>query len=112
MGMTHYRRLSEARYVLVQSLALTIGGENAVTQVEVPAGFAFDVSVPRLLRWWIDPHDERLLKAAALHDYALHRLGWPREVAAAPFGHCLREAGVSRGKRLAMIVAVIVWRWN
>lgn len=112
MELGRFHRLSGRRYRLVEPATVTIGGENAVIQIEAPRGFEFDVSVPRLLWWLIDPHDDRFLRAAALHDYALHRLGWPREVAAAPFGHVLRENGVSRAKRLAMVLAVIVWRWK
>lgn len=86
-------------------------GVNIVTMI-VPRGFAFDVSVPRPVRWLFDPHDPRFLRAAALHDYALHRLDWPREIAAAPFGESLRRDGVSRVKRLAMVLAVIVNKWR
>jgi len=81
-------------------------------QLSVPVGFEFDVSVPWYLRWLIDPHDDRFLEAASLHDFALHELKWSREVAAAPFGHSLRQNGVSRIKRLAMVLAVIVWKWK
>lgn len=110
--MSRFIHLGGGKYQARAPIRSEIGGQSAGLFLEVPAGFVFDVSVPRPLRWLVDPHDARLLAAAALHDYALHRLGWPREVAAAPFGAALRAAGVSRAKRLAMVLAVIVWKWR
>lgn len=107
-----FQPLRGRRYRALAPIRAQLGTPAAGLFLEVPPGFEFDVSVPRGLRWLIDPHDPRFLAAAALHDFALHRLGWPREVAAAPFGHALRVARVSRLKRLAMVLAVIVWRWR
>ncbi|MFC6640807.1 MULTISPECIES: DUF1353 domain-containing protein [Sulfitobacter] len=78
---------------------------------QVPAGFAFDVSAPWWSRWWVDPHDRRLHRAAALHDHAL-AAGWQRVAAAALFSEALRADGVGRVKRLAMVLAVIVRRFR
>lgn len=110
--LTRFKRLSGRRYRVTRPVGLVIGGGSGLVQMAVPVGFEFDVSVPRLLWWLFDPHDDRFLEAAALHDFALHELNWAREVAAAPFGHSLRQNGVSRIKRLAMVLAVIVWKWN
>ncbi len=81
-------------------------------QVSVPAGFPFQGSIPWWARWWISPHDPRCLEAYAAHDFGLHVLKLPRDEAVAPFGNSLRRNGVSSGKRLAMVLAVIVWRWR
>ncbi|MCJ8335050.1 MAG: DUF1353 domain-containing protein [Epibacterium sp.] len=78
----------------------------------MPPGFAFDVSIPWWAGWVFDRHDPRYLKAAALHDYALHSLGWGRVGAAAPFSEALRAAGVGRWRRLAMVLAVTIYKWS
>lgn len=110
--MMLFRHLRGIRYRAQAPVRAELGTPLGGLFLEVPAGFEFDVSVPRLFRWLIDPHDPRFLEAAALHDFALHRLGWPRELAAAPFGFALRQADVSRVKRLAMVLAVIIWKWR
>lgn len=107
-----FRHLGHGRYASNSSLALRVGGEGAHLTIVVPAGYEFDVSVPRQLRWAFSPHDHRFLRAAAFHDYALHELNWPRELAAAPFGHALREDGVGRVRRLMMVLAVIAKKWS
>lgn len=91
---------------------LDVTGDGGSLEVEVPEGFVFEVSIPWYLHWLLDPHDDRFLRAAAFHDYALHKLGWPRELAAAPFGLALREDEVGEWTRLAMVLAVIVRKWN
>lgn len=77
----------------------------------VPKDFQFDLSVPRWLTWLVDPQDPTCLKAAALHDFALQS-GWERVSAAAVFNSALRAQKVNRWKRLVMVIAVVVWKWE
>lgn len=77
----------------------------------VPEGFEFDVSVPRPLRWLFDPHRGDFHKAAALHDHML-QAGWSRVTAAAEFHNALKADGVSAWRRLTMLVAVIIWKFE
>lgn len=105
-------RIDRRSYITRAQIRHELGAGHSGLVLIVPAGFRFDVSVPRPLWPVFDPHDPRYLVAAALHDYALHRLRWSREAAAAPFGEALRAAGVGRVRRLAMVLAVIVWRWS
>lgn len=58
------------RYRLTAALIWRIGNQFGPVY-RVPKGFEFEVSVPRLLRWIVSPHDHRFLKAAALHDHML-----------------------------------------
>lgn len=106
-----FRKLPDNRYETMERLSLVLDEKNTRLFFAVPKGFEFDVSVPRLLRWIFDPDDPRFLRAAAFHDYALMQ-GLPRDIAAIPFSHELRAAGVGRLKRLAMVIAVITWRWK
>lgn len=80
--------------------------------ITVPAQYRFNVSIPRPLWWLLSPHNPRYLRAACLHDYALHKLHWGRVRAAAPFSEALRAEGLGRVHRLAMVLAVIVWKWR
>jgi hypothetical protein len=89
-----------------------IGVEGSGLWLRVPVDYEFDVSIPRFLWWLIDPRDPRLLKSGALHDYALLELGWPRVAAAAAFSESMRAEGVGRIKRLFMVLAVIIWKFN
>jgi Protein of unknown function (DUF1353) len=100
------------RYVTTQGVKWEIGAKGSGLFLYLPIGFEFDVSIPRYLGWIFDRHDPRYLKAAALHDYALHRLSWGRVSAAAPFSEALRAAGVGRVRRLAMVLAVTIHKWS
>jgi len=100
------------RYRATRPLRWEIGAKGSGLWITVPPGFAFDVSIPRGLRWAFDPHDARYLKAAALHDYAIHELGWPRVAAAALFSEALRAQALGRLHRLAMVLGVIVWKFR
>ncbi|WP_099867833.1 DUF1353 domain-containing protein [Pararhizobium haloflavum] len=97
-------------YRLARSLTWHIGHEDG-PPVTVPAGFMFEVSVPVLLRWLFDPHDPAFHKAAALHDWLLEN-GWDRVTAGAVFHEALKADGVSLPRRLVMLLAVIIWRYE
>ncbi|WP_026756665.1 DUF1353 domain-containing protein [Sediminimonas qiaohouensis] len=99
-------------YRTTGTLRWEIGAKGSDLWVTVPVGFPFDVSIPRGLRWAFDPHDVRYLKAAALHDYAIHELDWPRVTAASLFSEALRAQGLGRLRRLVMVLAVIIWKFN
>jgi hypothetical protein len=77
----------------------------------VPAGTVFDVSIPVGLRWLFDPHDPHYLKAAALHDEMLKR-GWARTTAGAEFHEALKADKVARWRRLAMWLAVSLFKYR
>ena len=87
-------------------LAWEIGHVGSDKWLIVPEDRAFDVSVPRGLRWLADPHHPSYLAAAALHDEAL-LLGWGRGQAGGLFHDALRADGVGRWRSLAMTAAVI-----
>lgn len=104
------RRLGGIRYATTTPLAWGIGREGG-PEIIIPSGFPFDVSVPPPLRWWASPHDPRYLRAAALHDWLLLD-GWWRVTAGAIFLEALRADGVGRIRRLAMWLAVSLYRWT
>jgi hypothetical protein len=106
-----YRPLDGIDYATTRSLTWEIGRKGSGSFLTVPPQFAFNVSIPWYLRWWLDPHNPKFHKAAALHDFALED-GWARTSAAAAFSEALRAAGVNRWIRLAMVSAVIFYRWR
>jgi len=82
-------------------------------EIQVPKGFRFNVSVPKGLRWLIDPHDERLLRAACFHDYAIHWLKWSRPLSAALWNEVLRDAGYfSLIWRAILFVTLALWKFK
>ena len=103
--------LPGARWRVVRPVPWEIGRPGSGLWLIVPIGYEFDVSVPWWLRWAVDRRDPRYLKAAALHDWALDDR-WDRVSAAAAFADALRADGVGRARRLAMTLAVIVWRFD
>lgn len=104
-----YRRWGD-KYLVTSPLLWDIGRKGSGYTVTVPVSFGFDVSVPRALRWLADPHDPRYLKAAALHDYLLHREQWDRWTAGAAFYAGLRVEKVSVTRAALMTLATILWR--
>lgn len=103
-------RLDGIEYRLERDLVWRIGHVDGPTYV-VPAGFTFEVSVPRALQWLYDPHDRRMLKAAALHDHMLEA-GWSRITAGAEFHNALKADEVPAWRRLAALIAVLVWKFE
>jgi len=82
-------------------------------QVTVPEEFPFNVSVPRWLRWLVDPRDKRLLRAACFHDFAIHRLGWSRPLSAALWNEVLRDGEhFSLAWRAVLFVALSLWKFD
>lgn len=98
-------------YAVVSPITWDIGYKGSPHKVVVPLGFRFDLSIPPYLTWLFSPTDQRCLKAAALHDYMIMGL-WDRPTAAGIFNDALRADGVSALKRLAMYLAVALWKWD
>jgi hypothetical protein len=95
-------------YITTAELPWSIGSIVCVT---VPIGYVFDMSVPKPVRWLVDPDNPLYLKAACLHDYTLYK-GWDRILAAALFADALKQDGVGRFKRLVMTLSVIIWKFR
>jgi len=96
------------KYITTKKVYWELGRKGSNLWVVVPVGETFDVSVPWVLRFIFNRFNPKYRKAACLHDYALHKLGWDRVTAAAAFSEALRASGVNRTTRLAMVVAVII----
>ncbi len=109
-GPIEVTQLEGIRFRLERELIWRIGHIDGPVY-RVPEGFTFDVSVPRFLRWLFSPHDRRMLKAAALHDHMLES-GWSRITAAAEFHNALKADGVGAARRLAMLMAVLLWKFE
>lgn len=102
--------LDGIRFRLARDLVWHIGHETGPAY-PVPAGFEFDVSIPRWLWWLFDPREQAFLKGAALHDHMLIH-GWSRLTAAAEFHNALKADGVRLWRRLAMFLATALWRYE
>lgn len=104
--------LSNGKYITVEELSINLGSSSSNLTLKVPAGFQFDVSIPRVFTAFLSRDDKRFLKAAAFHDYCVHELKWDRVSSAAPFSICLKKAGVPIYLRLLMVMAVIIHKWS
>lgn len=87
------------------------GRKGPAWGVTVPVGFTFDASVPWWARWYQDPLDPCIRRAAALHDWALSQ-GWRRLSAASLFEDALYADGTGRARRLILSLAVILHKWR
>lgn len=104
------RAVSGYTYALVEPLIWHVGTLNGPVY-EVPAGFEFDVSIPWWARWIFDPHAHDYHKAAALHDHMLIA-GWNRMTAGGEFHEALKADKVVLWRRLAMFLAVVLYRYS
>lgn len=110
-GGQWYSRIGQIdRFVTDDNLIWHIGRKNSGYVYIVPAGFAFDVSVPWWARAVVSRTDSRFMKAACLHDHMLIEK-WDRTTAAGVFNDALRADGVSKAKRFAMFLAVASFKW-
>lgn len=103
--------LGDGCYITNQVIIWELGKKSSGYLYKVPAGFKFDVSVPKYLRWAFDPSDKRFVKAAALHDHMLIN-EWSRIESAAVFHEALKADGVSRFERFTMFIAVVLWKYS
>lgn len=106
-----YLLRSRDKYITCQDLSWELGILGSGLFLTVPSGFEFDVSVPSYLTWAVSRHDKKLLKSAALHDYALE-LGWDRISAASVFHGALTAQKIGRWRRLFLTLSVIIWKWR
>ena len=97
--MTWYRRIGDG-------YETTVDMEWPELSLVIPAGYRFNVSVPKRWQWFVDPHDPRYFEAALMHDYAIHELGFSRPLAAGYFNEGLRNADVALFKRKLLWVVL------
>ncbi len=117
--MSRYTRLSDwcvpvsgIDYDVTVPLPWELGAKGSGLWLIVPRGTRFNCSVPRLLRWAFDPRDPRYRKASCLHDWLLAAKGWGRVAAGAVFHDALVADGVPPLERLAMWLAVSLYRFR
>lgn len=105
------RRVGGTDYVVVEAFRVEIGRRGSGLWVEVPEGVTFNVSIPGWLHRWLSPHDARFLRAAAVHDQLLFE-GWDRLTAGAVFAKLLEPERVPSHLRMAMWLAVSLFKWT
>lgn len=103
--------MSGTKYQTTAPISWEIGRLGSGLVYTVPVGTAFDVSVPRPLRWLFSPHNPSYLKAACVHDTMLID-GWTGVACGAAFHDALRADGVSVLQRLPMWLAVSLWKYG
>lgn len=76
-----YVVFDETKYVLGSELMWYIGKKDSGWKLVIPAGFVFDITVPKLLRGLVSQHHRPWFLASAIHDY-LMKSGFDRAFAA------------------------------
>lgn len=109
-------------YATAHPVELRVGVGQVLTRYVIPAGFEFDVSIPRIprrFRWVLlvipkrlqfDRHDQRYLLPAAWHDWFLKH-GVDRRFAGVVFWVFLEHGSVSAPRRAGMALLTIAWPW-
>ena len=103
--------LGGIEYLTTKPVPWEIGASGSGLVYTVPESEIFDVSIPWFLRWLLDPHNPKYLKAACIHDHMLLS-GWDRPTSGAAFHSALRAAGVGSFVRFAMFFSVTLRKWN
>ncbi len=94
-------------YKFHDPLTWEIGKKGSGYKLEIPAGYQADVSTPRLLERFFDPHDLNLLVPAAIHDRLLEE-GFDKAFASSEFRRALRARGVRPFKAWIMFFATLI----
>ena len=110
-GRIWYAAGAGCAFVTVRPVSWCIGRAGSGMRLEVPAGFSFDVSVPRPLAWAFDPRAPEYLRAACVHDWLLADR-WHRITAGAVFAEVLAADGVPAWRRLVMWLAVSLYKFR
>lgn len=95
-------------YRLKNPLVWEIGARGSGWLLFIPAGFVFESSVPRLLRWIVDPHDRRFLAAAAVHDHLLET-GYRKAFAAGEWHDAAKAMNAPTWLRIPALFGVVLW---
>jgi len=99
---------TEITYILDAPLIWEVGKKGSGWRKIVPGGTTFDISVPRIFRWYLSPHDRAVLPCAALHDQLL--IGdFDRPFASAEFRRAVLARGASGFRGWVLFWATLVW---
>jgi len=82
--------------------------EGSPWKLTVKKNTPFDVSVPKLLRWLVCPHNPKLLVASAFHDELLN-LKSDKASASSEFRRILKALGYGAIKSWTFFFATLVW---
>lgn len=104
-----YERGGPRDYVTTRPIVWVVGGKYATHAVTIPAGFAFESSVPRLARWIVSPHDPRFLLAACVHDFLLEVERYEVLAAAAEWHSAAKKGKAPARLRVPMFVGVSLY---
>ena len=96
-------------YVTTKPVVWSVGGKHSGFSIVIPKGFEFESSVPRYLRWLVDPHDPSLLLSACVHDFLLEIQRYEVLAAAAEWHSAAKKSKVRRFKRVSMFIAVSLY---
>lgn len=97
------------QYMVTESVRWDVGKLGSGLRVTVPLDFIFDVSTPRLLERFANPHDKDLLAAASIHDYLFVYKNHDATFAAGEFRRCLRARGYSAQRSWLLFFGVFFY---
>lgn len=103
--------LSDNRYITTKPVIWEVAVEGSGWFITIPKGFIFDVSIPKYLRWILSPGNPKYRGAGCVHDYVLE-MGWDWVRAAAEFNLVLKVSKVDLRVRLAMFLAVVLYKYS
>lgn len=99
------------KYIIDEDLYWDIGIKNSGWKLLLPKGFQFDMSVPSYLHWALDPHDRKILMAAAVHDKLLID-GHDAAFASSEFRRACIARGVGNDFAWALFLVTFFWTFK
>ena len=106
-------RNERTKYILDEDLEWDIGVKNSGWKLVISKGTKFDISVPRYLEWFLNPHDEKILLAAVVHDELLI-LGHDAAFASSEFRRAAIVRGVKTSRAWMLFLTTFFWtvKWK
>ena len=98
------------RYVLTAPLEWRVGARTSDWRLVVPAGFVFDISVPRVLTWIVSRHHRPWMIGSAIHDYLLAH-GYDPLFAASEWARACRRMAEKDSRRRLVGPAFYAMCW-
>lgn len=107
---TGYRRISKESidYEITEILPWEIGKTGSGWWLIIEEGTIFQISVPQIFRGILNPHDERVLLAAAIHDELLN-LKFDVAFASSEFRRAAKDLGAAGVFAWALFFSTFIW---
>lgn len=104
-----YKLLEGTTYILEDDLVWHVGRYPSPFIFNIEKGKTFDISVPKIFRRFISPHDSKMLLASAVHDHLIFA-GFNEEFCTQEFIRAALALGNSKFHIFPLSILVYLYR--